>query len=181
MLVQRVSILTNRVQINQAREKLLDQTIDSVRAEQNVIKTTQHLDENKIRDNTKRIARNLRKIHQNSKRITKVNKRLNQEIKDRIQGDKDTLEKAKKYTDQAVKKAANEPWYDKVVDFFKNLPSELKSIIAWLNLIKTFGFNPCRPCINYGVKKQARKSAQKEARKRGIALKTVNENKKKTD
>jgi len=42
-------------------------------------------------------------------------------------------------------------------------------------LIKTFGFNPCRPCINYGIKRQARNAAQNEARKRGIALKTVNE------
>jgi len=139
-LVQRVTILQNRVQLNSAREDLLKKTVQSVKSEQNVIKTTQRLDEEKIKDNTKRIDKNLRAIHLNSKRISKVNARLTKEINDRIQGDKDTLEAAKKYTDSQVKKAANEPWYDKIVDFFKNLPSELKKLLAWIKKIDSLDY-----------------------------------------
>lgn len=197
-LVQKVVTVKTRIHILSARQQLLNNTIGSVQEEEKVIIRTQRLDENKISKNTKRIYRNLKMIHTNSKRISKVNKRLNQEIKDRIQRDKDTLEKAKKYTDQQVKNSAKEPWYNQIIDFFKNLPKELKELIKWLKklipvivglfciilviyLVKTFGFNPCRPCLNYSYKRQAQNEAKAEAKRRGITLKALDEERLKID
>ena len=151
-----------------------------------------------MKNKYKKTISNLNLIHKNTKKIAKVSHRLDVEIKNRIQGDKDTLEKAKRYTDQQVKKKSKEPWYDQIADFFKNLPKMIEELLDWIKkiipiilavlgiglviyLIKTFGFNPCRPCMNYAYKRKARQEAIDEARKQGITLKTLDEERLKVD
>jgi len=196
--VQRTLELITRANILEQRQRFLNDTIVNVKEQQQSILKHQKIDEDEISKNRIRSLNNLDKIHKNTKKIAQVNDRLTTEIKNRIQGDKDTLKKAKHYTDQQVKKAAHEPWYDQVLDFFKNLPKQLKELLQWIKklipiivgvfaivlviyLVKTFGFNPCKPCITYSIIRQAINAARQEARKKGITLKEVDRERLKID